>query len=84
MHKLRNKIGPPECMNLFTLVNETHTIATRAATDDVMVISQCKLRLTEHDFAVKGSRIWKHVPTDIHGIESHQQFKKEIKKVNFN
>ena len=84
MHNFLNRIGPPDCIDLFQYNHEIHGIATRQATDDLLYTPHTELRCTERDFAIMAPGIWNQVPLEIRKLKSHEQFKSKIKSITFN
>ena len=83
MHNLLTGIGPPDCIELFKYVHETHQVATRSAVGDLLSVLKTQLKTCERDFIVQGPHLWNQIPLTIRKLQSHDKFKDEVKSVTF-
>ena len=76
------KNGPINLCNLFTLVSNAHSYATRSATVKKLHIKSSRLNLQLNSFSRLGTRLWNSFPLDTRN-KSKFSFKMSIKSTLF-
>ncbi len=66
--------------NMFTFVNETHVVNTRASTESVASVPHVNLQISKGNVAYRGPKYFNELPTDVRTAPSHKSFNSRAKK----
>ena len=83
MHKFLNCNSPASCRSMFTYMSDYHTVNTRSAISEELLVPKVNLTMTQRNIRYFGTKIWNEIPQEIKVQPSLDLFKERFYAFKF-